>query len=129
MHTFVIFFLLLLTLVLTGCEQVTDRVLKDYRVSFDPETLELKPGETKEVKLIISVTTGVDVKAEETLVKVYEKPDFLTVQTETIPGGLNDGKVTITASETAPLGDTKVTLETSKAELGRRADLNIKVIP
>lgn len=121
--------LLLFVLMLAGCEQVTDRVLRDYNISFEPKTLEIKRGETKEVKLLINVTTGFDVKAEETAVTVYRKPTFITIQTESIiPGGLNDGLLQISVTADAPLGKDKITIRTNKAELGRQADLEINVL-
>jgi hypothetical protein len=121
--------LLVLVIILAGCDQVTDRVLKDYNISFEPKTVDIKRGETKEVKLLINVTTGVDIKAEETTVTVYRKPVFVTVQTEqVIPGGLNDGLLQVSVSADAPLGKDKITIQTNKAELGKRADLEINVI-
>ncbi len=126
MYKFIV--LLALVVVLAGCEQVTDRVLRDYNISFEPSTLELKRGETKEVKLLINVTTGFDIKAEETTVTVFRKPAFVTVQTESvIPGGLNDGLLQVSISADAPLGKDKITIQTNKAELGRRGDLEINV--
>jgi hypothetical protein len=122
-------FLLILVFILAGCEQVTDRVLKDYNISFEPKTIDIKRGETKEVKLLINVTTGFDIKAEETAVTVYRKPAFVMVQTESIiPGGLSDGLLQVTVAADAPLGKDKITIQTNKAELGRRGDLEINVI-
>jgi hypothetical protein len=121
--------LLVLVFILSGCEQVTDRVLRDYNLSFEPKTLDIKRGETKEVKLFINVTTGFDIIAEETAVTVYRKPAFATVVTEAIiPGGLNDGLLQVTVAADAPLGKDKITIQTNKAELGRRGDLEINVL-
>jgi uncharacterized membrane protein len=124
-----VFVLLIVVFALAGCDKIADRIAKNYDVTLEPNPVSLAVGGESQVKVIVKVTVGLDINAEPTTVSVFQKPSFLTVEGTTIPGGLGDGFITVKAAANATPGEYEVTLETSKAGLGKRPTLKVTVTP
>lgn len=128
MQRLFVLFVLTLTLVLVGCEQVALEATKRFNVRLEPETLTIARGSEGTTTVTITPVTGFDLGSEEAVVTLISPPAGISAETLTIPAGISSRPLTIRVAATAaPAIDQEITIQVVKDGRGVDAKLKLSV--
>jgi len=98
-------FLILLVLLLSGCDALLDRGLKQYDVVIEPAEVTIAQGSSEKVTVDIKLLTGVEVSVATAKLKYFDGPEGVPMDPESfeLGTGARANPVTIMVAEDAPL--------------------------
>ena len=118
--------LALLVGVLSSCEMLVARAASDFSLSVEPQTLELRRGESAQVKVVIS--RPVDLAPLPVNVRLDDPPSGVTAAPVAIEAGDNDGVLELQVDAAAPLGEVTLEIFGSNSLAAQTAELSLTVL-
>jgi hypothetical protein len=124
--------LALLAVPLTGCQLAGGYVATEFFLQAEPERVEMDRGGQQEVTVHVDRVLGIDVSPFPVALTLHEGPDGLSLaegDTVTIPAGVDEEAVTLSASGSAELGEHEVVLRGSNGIRTKDATLTVTIGP
>lgn len=122
--------LVVLAVLLSGCQLAGAYVATDFSLATEPDTLTIARGGSAELTVRVGRPLGIDISPLPVTVEVHEAPDGVGLaegESVSIPAGISEESVTLEVNASAELGQHEVVLRGSNGIKSRDATVTVTI--